>query len=190
MATDKQVRALLSPKVAAALRKATTALKAAKIDHALVGGLAYDHYARDPRFTADVDFVVAVEDHERATAAVRRAGFKGHADDMIAQLENKDGVGVDLLYGLGDPEESARETATSARVFGVQVKVARPEFLLWMYLCSDQPRHAEDAAGIVRAGVDLKKVAAYLRHTRSDDELAKLGRIVARVRGSRDRRKA
>ena len=187
MATDRKIRALLSPKMGQALKAATGALRKAKVEFALVGGLALDYHADEPRFTGDLDFVVAAEDYERATTAVKRAGFAkaGCVDNMLAQLENKDGVGVDLLFGLGDPEESARATARSGTMLGVRLPIARPEYLVWMYLLSDERRHEEDAGRLIKQGIDLLKLASYLKHTGSQEELTKLVGMVARIRGRR-----
>ncbi len=186
MATDRKIRALLSPKMGKALRSVSAALTKAKVRFALVGGLALDYHVTEPRFTGDLDFVVDAEDHERATAAVRRVGFTraGVVDDMLAQLENKDGVGVDLLFGVGDPEESARELAKRGVMLGVRLPIARPEFLVWMYLVSDQRRHEEDAERLIRSGkVRMRVLVQYLQLTDSRAELTKLSGIIARVRG-------
>ena len=184
MATDRRLNALLSPKLGEALLAASQALKDARVDFALVGGLALDHHADEPRFTRDIDFVVAAEDWKAAVRAIRAAGFThGKVDAMLTQLENKDGVRVDLLFGVGDPEESARVTAKRAKVLGVSVPVAAPEYLVWMYLLSDQRRHEEDAERLVAQGIDLPRLALWLRQTGSTHELARLSGIVARVRG-------
>lgn len=184
MATDRKLNALLSPKLGEGLLVAAQALKTARVEFALVGGLALDHYADEPRFTRDIDFVVAAEEWKAAVRAIRAAGFTdGKVDNMLTQLENKDGVRVDLLFGIGDPEESARVTAKRAKVLGVMVPVAAPEYLVWMYLLSDQRRHEEDAERLVAQGIDLPKLAAWLRQTGSTHELTRLSGIVARVRG-------
>lgn len=188
MASDQKLRALLSPKISAALAKATKALKAAKIEFALCGGLALDHHADEPRFTRDIDLIIDPADWETAVEAIQGAGFdEGEVDDMLTQLENEDGVRIDLLFGVGDPEESARVTAKKVTVLGVRgVPIAAPEFLVWMYLLSDQRRHEEDAERLIAQGIDLNKLATWLRQTGSRHELARLGAIVARVRGRRE----
>lgn len=190
MASDKKIRALLSPKMETALKAATSALKKAKVKFALVGGLALDYHATEPRFTSDLDFVIDAEDWKRATSAVKAVGFPrepgGFQNEMLANLENKDGVGVDLMFGVGDPEENARKTARRGKLLGVQLPIARPEFLLWMYLVSDQRRHEEDAEQLIRSGkVSVRAVAAYLRLSGSRFELTKLAGIVARLRDRR-----
>ena len=184
MATERKLHALLSPKLGEALRAAAEALKASGVEFALVGGLALDHYADEPRFTRDIDFVGAAEAWKSAVRAIRAAGFThGKVDEMLTQLENRDGVRVDLLFGVGDPEESARATAKRQKVLGVMVPVAAPEYLVWMYLLSDQRRHEEDAERLVRQGIDLPKLASWLRMTGSTHELTRLSGIIARVRG-------
>lgn len=192
MASEHKLRALLSPKISAALAAASKALRDAGIEYALCGGLALDHHADEPRFTCDVDFIVDPADWESAAEAIQSVGFdRGDLDDMLTQLENKDGVRIDLLFGVGDPEESARVTAKKATVLGVRgVPVVASEYLVWMYLLSDQRRHEEDAERLIAQGIDLNKLAGWLRQTGSRHELARLGGMVARVRGRRDRGQA
>lgn len=189
MANDPHLRALLSPKIEKGLRKVVASLKKHKVPFALIGGLAFDHYAKEPRFTRDIDFVVSPENWEKAVFAIRKAGFVyGSEDEYLTQLENNDHVRVDLLFGVGDPEESARELATVQTVLGVRVPVAPPELLVWMYLLSDQRKHAEDAEALVRRGISLIRLASWLKQTGSREELTYLARIVAKVRGQREKR--
>ena len=127
MASDRKVRALIPPKVAEGLRRAVGALRGAGVEFALVGGLALDHYADEPRFTRDVDLVVTADRWREAVRAIRDAGFtRGRVDKMLTQLEDRDGVRVDLLFGVGDPEESAHATAKVRSVLGVPTPVAAP----------------------------------------------------------------
>ena len=150
---------VIAPAVIRAAARAHAALEKAGVAHALIGGLAYDVHADEPSATADVDFVVDPERWEDAAQAIRRAGFRGgNVDEMLTQLADKDGVRVDLLFGVGDPEESARETAPQVDVLGTRMPVVRPEYLVWMWLRSDQPRHEARAITLLREGkVDVRK---------------------------------
>jgi len=184
VATDKRMRAIVPTKVEDALRTSAGALQEAGVEFALVGGLALDHYADEPRFTRDVDFVVSADRWRDAVRAIKGVGFKrGRVDSMLTQLENRDDVRVDLLFGVGDPEESAHATAKIRKVLDATVPVVSPETLVWTYLISDQRRHEEDAERLVRWRIDLAKLAGWLKQTKSVEELAKLARVVARVRG-------
>jgi len=61
-----------------------------------------------------------------------------------------------------------------------------PEFLIWLYLLSSQKRHEAPVEEILRKTrnrIDLPKLALWLRQIGSKHELARLARIVARVRG-------
>lgn len=117
MASDEVIRAVISPKIEVALGEVAGALKKAKVSHALVGGLALDHYVEEPRVTRDIDYVVDMDEWKKAVAAVKAAGFTKelYLDEIMAKLQNKDKVVIDLLFGMGDPEESAREQPTKRR---------------------------------------------------------------------------
>jgi hypothetical protein len=161
------------------VRRAVAALRAAKISFAVIGAIARGIHARR-RNTEDIDFVAEPRKWKKAIVAMRAAGFKDHPDwkpdEYLARfLDAKSKLGVDLLFGVGDPEEGARQTAVPAKLFGIKVPVARPDYLLWLYLLSDQPRHHDDGLAILRTGkVDLPKLVEKLRIDGDDDALRKL----------------
>lgn len=187
MADDATIRAVVHPKVEVALGEAVAALKKARVSFALVGGLALDHYVEEPRVTRDVDFIVAAGQWKKAVKAIQGAGFvHGDVDEYLTQLSNDDKVRIDLLFGVGDPEESARELAVTARVLGVEVRIAKPEFLVWMYMLSNQPRHQEDAERLVAQGIDFVRLGKYLKMAGAKEELHTLAKMIARERGARD----
>jgi len=113
-----------------------------------------------PRMTRDLDLVVLVDDAVKAVAALRRAGLRPATpvgtDDapeaMIVFVDPATHVDVDLLVASGDPEASAIERASRAKVLGASARVATLESLLLMYLYSNQPKHRGDFAAIVQSG--------------------------------------
>ena len=166
---------------------AVAILKRLKIGFAAVGGFALG-LRGSPRFTSDLDLVVEPERWKEVVRAFRSAGFKpnpegpGISEFMARFVHPKSHFGVDLLFAVGDPEESAREMATEERIFGTKIPVARTEFLLWMYLLSDDPQHFADATRLVKGGlVDVKKVARMLREAGDDAAYKKLARVMLAV---------
>lgn len=153
--------------MASVVRRAVKALRSARVSAAVIGAIALGLRARE-RATKDIDFVADPRAWRRAIKAMRDAGFRDNPDwepdEYLARfIDPKTRLGVDLLFGIGDPEQGARETARPTKLFGVTVKVARIDYLLWLYLLSDQPRHHDDALSVIRTGkVDLRKLREKL----------------------------
>lgn len=153
--------------MASVVRRAVKALRSARVSVAVIGAIALGLRARE-RATKDIDFVADPRVWKRAIKAMRDAGFRDNPDwepdEYLARfIDPKTRLGVDLLFGVGDPEQGARESARPAKLFGVSVKVARLDYLLWLYLLSDQPRHHDDALSVLRTGkVDLAKLREKL----------------------------
>ena len=87
---------------------------------------------------------------------------------------------VDVLCGVGDPEESALALAVETPLFGRTVKIATRTFLLWRYLLSDQPRHYDDGLNVIRSmnAAELAQLKMYLKHDNDADSLRLLARWV------------
>jgi len=149
-------------------RRALRALLGAKVPFAVIGATALG--ARGlPRFTKDLDLVVATDDAWEALDALESAGFRSAAP--VARDEDPEpmyvlthGTGeVDLLVTAGEPESTVIAEAKKTDVFGVRAPVASLEHLVLMYLYSNQPRHQGDLARIVtETKVDLREVERYL----------------------------
>ena len=173
--------------MAAMVRRAIGALRAARVDAAVIGAIALGLRARE-RATKDIDFVAEPRRWKKAIQAMRKAGFKDHPDwkpdEYLARfIDPKTKLGVDLLFGMGDPEEGARETAQVKTLFGVKLKVARADYLLWLYLNSDRPQHHEDGLAILRTRkVDLQKLQEKLLIAGDRDALKRLKAWITEAR--------
>jgi hypothetical protein len=153
-----------TPLVATA-RRALRALNGADVPFAVIGATALGVRGL-PRFTADLDVVVARED---ALAALDRAGFA--ADPAIEPDSEPEALyvlrhgrgSVDVLIASAEPESTVIAEAKPTTVFGIEAPVATLEHLVLMYLYSNQPRHLGDLARIVvETPVDLALVERYL----------------------------
>lgn len=156
-----------TPLVATA-RRALRALNRSDVPFAVIGATALGVRGL-PRFTADLNVVVAREDAFDALDALSTAGFvKDTAPDVDAEPEAlyvlRHGRGsIDVLVASAEPESTVIAEAQRAVVFGVEAPVASLEHLVLMYLYSNQPRHLGDLARIVvETDVDLKVVERYL----------------------------
>jgi len=98
-----------------------------------------------------------------------------HDEYMLTVEDTRTGVEIDLLFSPYDPEESARVTASIEEIFGVRVPVIRSEYLLWMYLLSDQAKHKVDGINLIRSGhIDLEKLSQYLQYDRDEHSSERL----------------
>ena len=59
-------------------------LEKADIEWCIIGGIAVNHWAKEPMVTQDLDMVVAAADIERATSLIEKLGFK------IIRFKNED----------------------------------------------------------------------------------------------------
>src|SRR5438034_468676 len=126
---------LLSPALVATIGRTVRALRWAKIDFAVIGAVALGARGHR-RFTEDVDLLVDPAERRQALEVLNSLGISragGFYDQYLTQLKDKKtGAGVDLLFAVGDPEESARAEATSISVEGVKAPTAQAEYLVWL----------------------------------------------------------
>lgn len=149
-------------------RRALRALERSEVPYAVIGATALGVRGL-PRFTADLDVVVAREDAFSALDALDAAGFSTDVEvDPDAEPEAmyvmRRGRGqVDVLVASAEPESTVIAEATETSVFGIRARVATLEHLVLMYLYSNQPRHVGDLARIVvETTADLAAVERYL----------------------------
>lgn len=166
---------LLSPALVETIGRTVRALRVAKIDFAIIGAVALGARGHR-RFTNDVDLLIDPEKRRRALEVLNSIGILragGFYDEYLAQLRDKStGAGVDLLFALGDPEESARASATSIDVEGVKAPTAQAEYLVWLYLLSDRAQHMADAVELIAKGkVKIPRLYKLLRMAGVEREL-------------------
>ena len=192
--------------IAAGLRHAIDALRGANVRFALAGGLAVA-VRGEPRFTADVDLVVAVANDRAMEALVfqlRDAGFRvvalveheARGRLSTARLASPLGPVIDLIAATCGIEAEIVERATDVVIPGIgPLAVARAEELLAMKVLSmtdRRPQDRMDAIGIVLVTadqLDLDVVVDNLRritdrgYHRDQDLVRKLDDALAAARG-------
>jgi len=98
------------------------ALERAELHWCAIGGIAVNHWAVEPMVTRDVDFVVAVDEIERAVTALERVGFTAERHPWSVNFRGRSQVSVQLstedFYG----EFPSR--AVAADVHGILLRVA------------------------------------------------------------------
>lgn len=147
-----------------ALRAIATELDRTRRGWALVGGLAVSARA-EPRFTRDLDLVVAVPDDREAEAVTRGLLASGYR--VLATLEQEaagrlatvrlasrgeeaEGVVVDLLFASSGIEPEVAGRAELLEILpGLRVPVARAGHLLALKVLAVSPERPQDEVDIV-----------------------------------------
>lgn len=160
-------------------RKAVRALKDADVHFAVAGSLAYSVHV-EPTYTRDAALLVDAEASKQARAALRGAGFKVEGDSILSRATDLEtGVWIDLMFGVGDPEESAREEAIVLPLLRTKAPVISTSYMLWMYLLSDQGRHRDRAIEILRRGLaDIPRLTRALKYDGDEEAVARLQELI------------
>jgi len=97
-------------------------LERREIAWCMIGGLAVNHWAREPMATADVDLVIAAEHVAGAVQALRAAGFAAKKFKWSVNLKGRSKVSVQISTEKAYREFPAR--AVPADVHGILMRVA------------------------------------------------------------------
>jgi len=165
------------------LRKIADILNENKIEFALAGALSLGIRYK-PRYTIDIDLLVHPDDYEKLEKLFKKYDLKILMNDeyMMTLKDSDTGVEIDLLLSPFDPDEYARATASKEEIFGVSVPVIQSEYLLWMYLLSDQEKHKVDGINLIKSGkVNLEKLSQYLKYDGDDECLDTLRQWTAKA---------
>ena len=100
-------------------------LERLKIPWCMIGGLAVNHWAKEPMATADVDLVIATERVEEAVKALNDAGFRAKRFAWSVNLKGRSAVTVQISTGEFYREFPRR--SVSADVHGIAMRVASVE---------------------------------------------------------------
>ena len=118
------------------------ALEHAEVAWCAIGGVAVNHWAKDPMVTRDVDLVVAAIDIDRAQALLVAAGFKAEAHPWSINFTGKSQVSIQL-----STEDFYREfpsRSVPADVHGILLRVASlPDTLAGKILAWRDPQRRQ-----------------------------------------------
>jgi hypothetical protein len=135
------------------------ALDRAAVAFMLIGGHANAVWG-SPRATLDVDVTVWATEHDAArlvtTLAPDFTSLTAEPESFVREtrvlpLRSRDGVRVDMIFGLLPFEQEAIARARPILIGGVLVPVISPEDLIVMKIISQRPRDAGDVQGIITA---------------------------------------
>lgn len=135
-----------------ALRHAAADLDALGLKWALIGGVAIS-VRSEPRFTKDVDFVVAVADDQAAESVVHQLSSRGYSPLEVLEQEYVDRLSgvrlgssttpvvIDLLFASSGIEDEIVAAATEVDVLpGLRVPVASTGHLMALKVLAGRPR--------------------------------------------------
>lgn len=164
------------------MRRVVSDLEGAGLSFALVGGLAVG-VRTEPRFTRDIDLVVAVDNDGEAEAVLLRLHSLGYttfstveqrttgrlATARVWSPDREDPVAIDLLFASSGIESEVCAAAEVIEITpGLSVPVALSAHLAVLKLLSvnpDRPRDLQDLVGLHQAlgPSDLTIAAAATR---------------------------
>jgi hypothetical protein len=130
------------------------ALERAELPWCAIGGVAVNHWAKEPMVTRDVDFVVAVDQIERAVEVLTAAGFVAERHEWSVNFTSKSQLSMQL-----STEDFYREfpsRSVPADVHGILLRVASLEDTLagkikaWSDAQRRPSKHIKDLSDIAR----------------------------------------
>lgn len=160
-------------------------LKENGIDHALIGGQALSTIS--PRSTKDVDFIVYEQQKNKLKGIIEALGLEPtiyHQYQLAVKDPESNSVADFIFTPKGtEPYSSAINNTVQKNVLGTPSMVVRPEYLLWLYCMSDNPKHVVDAQKLIKSGfVNLRKVVRIMTQADAHDTLDRLERILGTLK--------
>ena len=129
-------------------------LERREIPWCMIGGLAVNHWAKEPMATADVDVVIAAARVEEAVKALRAAGFSARKFKGSVNLKGRSKVVVQI-----STEEACRDfpaRSVPADIHGILMRVAslpdtlRGKILAWQDTERRASKRQKDLLDILR----------------------------------------
>jgi hypothetical protein len=97
-------------------------LERADVPWCAIGGVAVNHWAKQPMVTQDVDFVVAAESVERVVSLLAKAGFRPERFQWSVNFKGRSAVSIQL--STEDFYRDFPSRAVAADVNGILLRVA------------------------------------------------------------------
>jgi hypothetical protein len=129
-------------------------LERADIAWCAIGGVAVNHWAKQPTVTQDVDFVVALDAVERVVSLLEQAGFTSERFEGSINFKGRSAVMVQLTTEAFYQKSPSR--AVPADVHGILLRAASLEDTLrgkmkaWSEPGRRQSKRIKDLADIAR----------------------------------------
>lgn len=144
-------------------------------DYALIGGLALSAWIR-PRTTQDVDFIIAVseeiswqdivsviENRLHKKVSVNKGNQRTNIKDKLSFMSGQIEVDVISTNGFSLAAEAIKK-AVVAQVFGIDVKVATPEYLILLKLLPFGEQDVLDIKALIKKVDKTKLILLAKKH--------------------------
>ena len=165
----------------------SAALKAADVDHALIGGLALAPRGF-PRGTKDVDFLIHENAIERVRAIMRARGAEPVQEDAEFSSYLDGGIRADFQHARRPISQEMLARAEAVPFHGTPIPVVQAEDLIGLKVqaSSSNPRRLQDfidiekLLGANRSKLDLDRVRNYFKLFDREKDLDRALGLVAR----------
>jgi hypothetical protein len=174
--------------IADILKDVLMALDGAQVRYALAGTMAYSLYAR-ARYTMNLEIIAEREWTRKIEEIYAGLGFdlvrtdECQMDfvDPITRAELRVRVATALL------ECMAIKDCDMHGIFGVPTPALKPEYLVWLYSCSDTIQDFADAVTLItESSVNISAVRQLLNDANDTAALVRLDRILEAVGQTRN----
>ena len=158
------------------------------IEYCIIGSIAKMAYTTTREPTKDIDILVPYDN--TSISKIKAIVIKnGKIEQNIPKLQiitKADGgeITIDFLPVQTeiDPEASIMADYNDYQCFDISIKIAKPEYLVWLWLESPHDKHSEDIKDIIRHNkVNIPKVISYLNHDQRNDLITKLNKIIKSI---------
>lgn len=129
-------------------------LERADVSWCTIGGVAVNHWARQPMVTQDVDFVVVADAIDRVVTSLEQAGFQAQRFEWSVNFKGRSAVSLQLSTEEFYGDFPSRSIA--ADVHGMLLRVAslddtlRGKIKAWSEPARRQSKRIKDLADIAR----------------------------------------
>ncbi|MDQ6911549.1 MAG: nucleotidyl transferase AbiEii/AbiGii toxin family protein [Verrucomicrobiota bacterium] len=130
------------------------ALEKADVNWCTIGGVAVNHWAREPMVTQDIDFVVTADSIERAIFSLEKSGLRAERFEWSINFQGDSKLSMQL--STEDFYRDFPSRAVAADVHGILLRVASLEDTLsgkikaWSDATRRQSKQIKDLADIAR----------------------------------------
>lgn len=164
-------------------------LNVSKIPYSVIGSIARKCWIAHREPTKDVDFLV-LDEHKsqvrKILNSVRHDKVISPDPSQISFVRNDCELTIDFMIATSgfDPEESCVHDTVPLDIFNgrSKMRVARPEYLVWLMSRSPHEKHHIDICNFIKSGcLDIKKMFKWMLYA-GDDEAIRTILNINRIR--------
>ncbi|MEW6687443.1 MAG: hypothetical protein AB1393_14765 [Candidatus Edwardsbacteria bacterium] len=154
-------------------------------DFTLIGALALSSFS-EPRATADMDFLVILKEGVTPVGLTEWLRIvRGHnraklcKGKKVNRIKNLIEIPIgntwaDVIVSEGKFEKEVVKNSIRIRIFGLNVKVANPEYQIVMKLKAGSPQDILDASSLYRCGVNKRVLKTLISENFLESKFEKM----------------